>query len=104
MYKINPEWKKYNDLQNEGGEGYNPHKKYISANIGQKEISKTSPTANAGTIDRLLNDERGNLIRESKLRENLAKDLVRLQKLTDQYAIAIVAKSIAHAKNQLCIA
>lgn len=27
--KINPEWTKYNEMFNEGGEGYNPHSKYI---------------------------------------------------------------------------
>ena len=27
--KQNPEWKKYNDFMNEGGEGYNPHEKMI---------------------------------------------------------------------------
>ena len=27
--KLNPEWKKYNDFYNEGGEGYNPHQKMI---------------------------------------------------------------------------
>lgn len=28
--KRNPAWKRYNDGQNEGGEGYNPHSKYIN--------------------------------------------------------------------------
>lgn len=26
---VNPEWKRYNDAMNEGGDGYNPHAKYI---------------------------------------------------------------------------
>ena len=26
---INPDWIRYNNLVNEGGEGYNPHRKYI---------------------------------------------------------------------------
>lgn len=30
MLKTNPAWKAYNDLQNEGGEGYNPHPKFIA--------------------------------------------------------------------------
>lgn len=29
MSKINPKWVSYNNLHNEGGEGYNPHAKYI---------------------------------------------------------------------------
>jgi|694.fasta_scaffold13897_4 hypothetical protein len=27
--KINPEWKRYKDAMNEGGDGYNPHGKWI---------------------------------------------------------------------------
>lgn len=27
---INPKWLEYNRLMNEGGEGYNPHPKYIA--------------------------------------------------------------------------
>ena len=30
--KRNPEWKKYNDLMNEGEEGYNPHPEFIWGN------------------------------------------------------------------------
>lgn len=29
--KLNPAWITYNNLQNEGGEGYNPHPKYITS-------------------------------------------------------------------------
>lgn len=28
--KLNPKWIKYNNIMNEGGEGYNPHNKYIA--------------------------------------------------------------------------
>ena len=28
--KLNPVWKAHNDLYNEGGEGFNPHQKYIA--------------------------------------------------------------------------
>lgn len=30
MTKLNPLWKSHNDLYNEGGEGFNPHPKYIT--------------------------------------------------------------------------
>lgn len=30
MATINPKWLEYNRSMNEGGEGYNPHQKYIS--------------------------------------------------------------------------
>ena len=31
MTIINPKWAEYNRVVNEGGEGYNPHPKYIAA-------------------------------------------------------------------------
>ena len=31
MQKLNPAWVAHNDLYNEGGEGYNPHPKFICA-------------------------------------------------------------------------
>jgi hypothetical protein len=30
MNTINPKWLAYNNVMNEGGEGYNPHPKYIA--------------------------------------------------------------------------
>lgn len=39
MQTINPLWTAYNNLQNEGGEGYNPHDKYITTG-GEPEWSK----------------------------------------------------------------
>lgn len=35
MTKINPLWTAYNNLHNEGGEGYNPHEKFIGADSGE---------------------------------------------------------------------
>ena len=29
--QVNPKWIEYNNTYNEGGEGYNPHKKYIAS-------------------------------------------------------------------------
>lgn len=98
MLKINPEWKQYNDLMNEGGEGYNPHKKWISA--GKETAVTVSSTASAGQ-DRILKDQRGNNIRESALRANLNKDLARLEKVTDPVGRKILEASIAHAQAQL---
>lgn len=40
MQTINPLWTAYNNLQNEGGEGYNPHDKYITTGDGEPEWSK----------------------------------------------------------------
>lgn len=100
MFKINPEWKKYNDFFNEGGEGYNPHKKWISAEE-KTEAKTTAITSSATANDRLLKDQRGNHIRESALRANLEKDLARLEKVTDPFARKIIEESIAHAHAQL---
>ena len=35
MNTINPQWTAYNSLNNEGGEGFNPHDKYITAGDGE---------------------------------------------------------------------
>lgn len=35
MKAINPEWTAYNNLNNEGGEGFNPHDKHIAASDGE---------------------------------------------------------------------
>jgi hypothetical protein len=36
--KINPEWTAYNNLHNEGGEGYNPHPKHLSATCNDASL------------------------------------------------------------------
>ncbi len=37
---VNPLWTAYNNLFNEGGEGYNPHDQYITTGSGEPEWSK----------------------------------------------------------------
>lgn len=37
---INPLWTAYNNLHNEGAEGYNPHDKHITTDDGEPEWSK----------------------------------------------------------------
>ncbi len=37
---VNPLWTAYNNLGNEGGEGYNPHDQYITTGGGEPEWSK----------------------------------------------------------------
>jgi hypothetical protein len=58
MATINPVWKAYNDLHNEGGEGYNPHDKYIETGAGEPlwsqlsdKIYRLQNVANATSID-----------------------------------------------------
>ncbi len=41
MQTINPLWTAYNNLHNEGGEGYNPHPKHVGS-TGEPEWSKLS--------------------------------------------------------------
>lgn len=38
--KINPLWTAYNIVNNEGGEGYNPHEKHIGSSGGEPLWSK----------------------------------------------------------------
>lgn len=90
---INPAWKAWNDLQNEGGEGYNPHAKWIAKPV--------SATVAAAQSSRMLKDESGNLIPESKLRARLAKDKARLETATNPSAIEIIKAAIAFAESQL---
>lgn len=40
MRQVNPLWAAYNNLHNEGGEGYNPHDQYIDTGSGEPEWSK----------------------------------------------------------------
>ena len=42
---INPTWTAYNNNMNEGGEGYNPHSKFITTGGGEPEWSKLSDKA-----------------------------------------------------------
>ena len=91
-FTISPAWKRYNDLQNEGGEGYNPHTKWAPA----------APATAAAKIDnRMLRDERGNLIPVAKLSARLAADLAKLPALTNSYAVEICQSAINHARAQL---
>lgn len=92
MQRINPAWQTWNDLQNEGGGGYNPHPKFISA-----PAARVAPKA----ANRMLRDQRGNLIPESMLRASLAKDEARLATITNAVAREITQAAIAHARQQL---
>lgn len=91
--RINPAWRQWQDLQNEGGEGYNPHAKWISA----------APVANrvAQPAGGMLKDERGNLVPAAKLAARLARDQQRLSIITDASARAITLAAINHARAQL---
>lgn len=41
--QINPAWKQYNDINNEGGEGYNPHPKFVGQRLFAEELTCTTP-------------------------------------------------------------
>lgn len=87
---LNPAWIKHNALYNEGGEGYNPHPKYVMRQPAKPSVSS-----------RMVKDERGNLIPSHKLAERLAQDEARLQTITDDSARAIVIQSIEFARAAL---
>lgn len=96
MKTINPAWKNWQALQNEGGEGYNPHPKWIE----RAETTKVSAPVTA-TDKRMVRDERGNYVPAHKLAASLADDIAKLSRITDASARAIVEASIAHARSQL---
>ena len=43
--KINPLWTAYNNIHNEGGEGYNPHDQHIETGKGEPLWSKLDERA-----------------------------------------------------------
>jgi hypothetical protein len=84
MQKLNPEWTSHNNLHNEGGEGYNPHPKYIT-------VANTAATAplSAGKVYR---NRQGRQIDPVAL---IAESEARLARVTDKLARAAIEKSIA---------
>jgi hypothetical protein len=95
MNAINPAWKQFNDLYNEGGEGYNPHPKFIDRQAAPVVAKHSAATA------RLVKDERGNIVPAAKMAERLAKDEARLARVTDASARAITQASIDFARAAL---
>jgi hypothetical protein len=93
---LNPEWKKYNDFQNEGGEGFNPHQKWIV-----ESGNKKPDHAKTGGYDPLVRNQMGNYVRASALRADMCKCQQRLETVTDETAKEILIKSIEHAKKEL---
>jgi len=100
--KINPAWISYNNLHNEGGEGFNPHPKYLVSTpakaVSAKPAQAAASTANA---DDLIKDERGQWVRRSVLVARLADYEKRLPGITDKFAREIVQKSIDFARAAL---
>jgi hypothetical protein len=88
-WNINPEWSKHNAIYNEGGEGYNPHNKWM-----QK-------SATVQAVGRILRDANGNVMKESVMRTKLAELTERISRLTDATAIAITQDTINHYTAQL---
>ena len=64
MQKINPQWTVYNNIHNEGGEGYNPHPKHISTGGGEPLWSKLQDRA-----DRLQRIQNGTSPSDSRYAE-----------------------------------
>lgn len=96
MQVLNPAWKQYQDVVNEGGEGFNPHPKYITR---QSVPAVAKPVATASS--RMVKDERGNTVPAAKMAERLAKDEARLAKITNESARAITQASIDFARAAL---
>ena len=94
-FNINPAWLRWTNLENEGGEGFNPHPKWIA------KVVAPIVTVNTSVDNRMLRDERGNLIPASKLANRLQNDTKRLSSVTDAYAQEILQASIDFARQQL---
>ena len=86
---INPAWKAYNDGMNEGGEGFNPHSKWIA------KVAPVSSAVAAAQSSRMLRGADGNLIPESKVRARLEKNIAKLPSLTNASAAEIISAEIA---------
>jgi hypothetical protein len=86
---LNPAWKSYNDGMNEGGEGFNPHQKWV--------VKASAPVAakTPGAVDRMLTLADGRVMPESKVRARLEKALTTLPTLTNASAIALFERDIA---------
>lgn len=86
---INPAWLAYNNLQNEGGEGYNPHQKWVA------KVAAPVAAKSAATADRMLTQADGRVVPESKVRARLAKSEATIATLTNASAVAMFERDIA---------
>ena len=67
--QTNPLWTAYNNTNNEGGEGYNPHDQYIATGDGEPEWSKLDDQAYR--LQNILNCTRASDHRYNDLTEEL---------------------------------
>lgn len=86
-FRINPQWQEHNDIYNEGGDGFNPYNRWISAPSTQNNNDKKYCLDGAGSPKTL-----------QEWRVDLAKSEERLEKITDKFGIEIVKKSIESIK------
>lgn len=103
IYKINPKWKSYNDLHNEGGDGYNPYKKWLIS-------SEISPKSNEKSIDNghetnrrneIIKGPSGKPMRVSEIIDAITKAEASILKTTDSYGKKIQQEYINDAKESL---
>lgn len=72
MNAINPAWKQYNDINNEGGEGYNPHPKFVGQVAAKQALDCTNASGFAisrSEAEYLLGEEQ-RLLRDAESRAN----------------------------------
>ncbi|MCT8281730.1 hypothetical protein [Xanthomonas translucens] len=92
MTKINPEWLAFNNLINEGGEGFNPHPKYISATA-----TAQAPIV-ANSAGKVYRDSRGMPIDPLA---QIADAETRLARVTDPFGRELIERSIANYRKML---
>jgi hypothetical protein len=101
-WRINPEWVRYNNLHNEGGEGYNPHRKSLDT-PAPSAVSASAAKVEHAKVEH-VKDERGNIVDRSKMQARLAADLIRIERVTDPFGRKIVQAAIDYARKALEIA
>ena len=94
--QINPAWKQYNDINNEGGEGYNPHPKFVGEATAEEALSCTDSAGFAisrGEAEYLLGEEQ-RLLRDAESRANGGD-------LSAAITVDKIKARIAHYQSQL---
>ncbi len=99
MQVLNPAWKAFNDLHNEGGEGYNPHPKWIARQAAPVAVKPA--VAAASGASKYVKDERGNTMTAAKMAERLAKDEACMLRITDASARSLTQARIDFARAAL---
>jgi len=101
MQNLNPTWKQYNDLNNEGGEGYNPHRRHLGEEPVPEELDCMSAPMGSWSgrpisraeAERLLGEEM-RLLHDAELRAKCGD-------FSAAAAVGGIKARVAHYESQL---